>query len=70
MLVRFGRGLIVNKTAKINLCIKNAINLSVFKGHAQYSYSNDIVCSSVSTAIIVTINAIEWAPKRPKFRAI
>ncbi|MDO8053905.1 ribosomal-processing cysteine protease Prp ['Opuntia sp.' phytoplasma] len=35
------------------------MNLSVFKGHAQYSCSNDIVCSSVSTAIIVTINAIE-----------
>ncbi|MDV3166248.1 MAG: ribosomal-processing cysteine protease Prp ['Waltheria sp.' little leaf phytoplasma] len=36
-----------------------SITSIIVKGHAQYSCSNDIVCSSVSTAIIVTINAIE-----------
>ncbi|MDO8168142.1 ribosomal-processing cysteine protease Prp [Candidatus Phytoplasma melaleucae] len=28
-------------------------------GHASYSQKNNIVCSSVSTAIIVSLNAIE-----------
>ncbi|MDO7983442.1 MAG: ribosomal-processing cysteine protease Prp [Pigeon pea little leaf phytoplasma] len=36
----------------------NIISILI-QGHAQYSGSNDIVCSSVSTAIIVTVNAIE-----------
>ena len=40
---------------------KGVSNIERFEvtGHASNSYGSDIVCASVSTAIIVTINAIE-----------
>ena len=37
---------------------KNIKTIEVL-GHSSVSHGNDIVCASVSTAIIVTINAIE-----------
>ncbi|MDV3182612.1 MAG: ribosomal-processing cysteine protease Prp [Candidatus Phytoplasma australasiaticum] len=46
----------------IECCIRynnESITAIFVKGHAQHSGLHDIVCSSVSTAIIVTINAIE-----------
>ncbi|MDL2292165.1 ribosomal-processing cysteine protease Prp [Acholeplasma sp. OttesenSCG-928-E16] len=38
---------------------ENAMIKSIeIKGHASSDYGNDIVCASISTAIIVTLNAI------------
>jgi len=37
----------------------NEINKIVIKGHALFgNYGNDIICASVSTMVILTINAI------------
>lgn len=38
---------------------KNSVEQIEVKGHASNDYGNDIVCASISTAIIVTVNAIE-----------
>ncbi len=53
----------------INILVKqhNFINLIEVSGHADYAqYGSDIVCASVSTAVILSINLIDSFKKIDK----